>query len=154
MEDAHGRYLGRPRQQVVRERRCERLAVLIVRAFLIHRGADALRRAAERLAVDDHGIHQRPAILDDHVVEDLDASKLGIHRNRSSMRSIAEGAAVDLRLEADRGFEPAEIDIGRQPFRPQIPGLRDLAQRDRTLRPMIAPFSRCRPRIASDARRS
>ena len=70
------------RQQVVGEGRGERLAVRVVRALLVERGADALRDAAERLALDHHRIHQRAAVLDDDVIEDLDCADLGVDRDR------------------------------------------------------------------------
>ena len=76
-----------PRQQIVGEGRGERLAVRVERALLVERGADALRGAAQRLAVDDHRIHQRAAILDDDIVEDLDLADLGIDRHHGGVRT-------------------------------------------------------------------
>ena len=77
VEDADGRDLGRPGQQIVGEGRGERLAVCIERALLVERGADALRDAAQRLALDHHRVDQRAAILDDDIVEDLDLADAG-----------------------------------------------------------------------------
>ena len=76
--DADIRHLGRARQQIIGERRGERLAILIERHLLIERRADALRRAAIDLTVDDHRVDQHAAVLDDDVVEDLDRAELGI----------------------------------------------------------------------------
>ena len=79
--DAHRGHFGGAGQQVVGERRRQRLALRVERHLLVERGADALRRAAEHLAVDDHRVHQRAAVLDDHVVEDLDVAGLGVDRH-------------------------------------------------------------------------
>ena len=77
------RHLGRARQHVVGKRRSERLPLRVERHLLVERGADALRGAAEHLPVDDHRVHQRAAVLDDDVVEDLDRAGLGVDRDRA-----------------------------------------------------------------------
>ena len=121
VHDAHGRHLGRARQDVVRERRGERLALGVVGHLLVERGADALRGAAVDLAVHHHRIDERAAILDDHVVEYLDVAGLGVHRHGHGMAGIAERARVDLRLVARHGLEAGGIRVGRQELRLPVP---------------------------------
>ena len=155
--DPHGRDLGCTRQQVIRESRGERLAVAVIAALLVHRGPDALRHAAQGLAVDHHRIDQRSAVFGDDVVENLHVAELGVDRDHCGMRCIAERPGIHFRAKAHCRFEPAEVDIGRKPLRPQIPGFRHLAQRNRALRPdngTILVTRRRRGRTASDARRS
>ena len=69
------------------------------------------------------------------VVQDLDFADAGIDRDHNSVRRIAEGASVTLRLKSDRGLKTTAIDIRRQFLRAQIPGFGNLTQRDRFLRP-------------------
>ena len=71
-------HLGGAGQHVVGERGGERLAVRVERHFLVERGADALRAAADHLAVDDHRVEQHAAILDDHVVEDAQRRRVSV----------------------------------------------------------------------------
>ena len=78
----------------------QRLAVRVERHLLVERGADALRGAAANLAVDDHRIDQRAAVLDHDIVEDLDIAGRRIDRDDGGMRGVAEGAAVALRLDS------------------------------------------------------
>ena len=129
------RHLGRAGQQVVGERGGERLALRVEGHLLVERGADALRRAAEDLAVDDHRVDQHAAVLDDDVVEDLDLAGLGIDRDDGGVRGVAEGAGVALGLVAGGHFEAAGIDVGRQVLRAAVPGARDLGDGDAARRP-------------------
>ena len=131
--DPHGRDLGCSRQQVIREGRGERLAVAVIPALLVHRGPDALRHAAQSLAFNHHRIDQRSAVLGDDVVENLHVAELGIDRDHCGVRCIAERPAIHFWAKAHRRFEPAEVNIGRKPLRPQIPSFRHLAQRHRAL---------------------
>ena len=91
--EPHVGHLGRAGQQVVGEGRGQRLARVVVRHLLVERGADALRQAAQHLAVDDHRVHQLAAILDDQVVLEHDGAGLGVDprprrhgRHRSACR--------------------------------------------------------------------
>ncbi len=91
-----------PGQHVVGERGGERLSLRVVGHLFVERGSDALRRAAEHLAVDDHGVHQHAAVLDDDVVENLDFARFGIDCNDSRMRRVAERAGIALGLVSAR----------------------------------------------------
>jgi hypothetical protein len=126
--DAHRGHLGGARQQIVRERGGERLALRVERHFLVERGADALRRAAVNLAVDDHRVHERAAVLDDHVIEDLDLAGLGVDCDARRVARVAEGAGVDLGLVARGRFESRRIDVGREELRLAVPDVRDFGE--------------------------
>ena len=56
-------------------------------------------------------------------------TKIGFDGHDRGMGGIAERTGVAFGAKADGGLEPAEVDIGRQLLRAQIPGLGDLAQR-------------------------
>src|SRR5690606_19134194 len=55
-------YFGRARHDIVGQRGGQRLAELVVRRFLVKRGADALGDTADALALDDHGIDHDAAV--------------------------------------------------------------------------------------------
>ena len=130
VQDADVRHLGRAGQQVVGERGGERLALRVEAHLLVERGADALRRAAADLAVDDHRVDQHAAVLDHDVVEDLDLAGLGIDGDDGGVRRVAEGAGVALGLVAGGHLEAAGIDVGGQVLRAAIPGARHLGDGD------------------------
>ena len=100
VQDADLRHLGGAGQQVVGERGGQRLGLRVEAHLLVERRADALRRAAPDLAVDDHRVDQRAAVLDHDVVEDLELAGLGIDGDDGGMRRIAERAGVALGLVA------------------------------------------------------
>ena len=131
MMDAEFRHLRRPWQQVVHEGRGKRLAVGVVGAFLVERGADALRGSAGGLAVHHHRIDHAAAILGDHVIENFNGAEVRIDRHHRGVRSVAEGAGVDPRLVSERRFQPVDIDIRRKKLRPPVPGFRNLLEGDR-----------------------
>jgi hypothetical protein len=79
---------GTSSEPAVGERGAERLAGVAVGHLLVERGADALRHAADDLAVDDHRVEQQSAVLDHHVVEDVDRAGVGV--DRRGARRIAE----------------------------------------------------------------
>ena len=106
------------------------MAGSVERHFLVQRGADALRKAAINLAVDDHRIDQHATILDDHIVEDLDRAEIGVDRDGHRVGCIAESAAVAPRLVTARRFQPARIDIGRQVLRAAVPGMCNFGEPD------------------------
>ena len=63
-------------QHVIGERGRERLPLAVVGHLLVERRADALRGAAVDLAVDDHRVHERAAVFDDDIVEQLDLARV------------------------------------------------------------------------------
>ena len=68
-----------PRQRVIHQRAGQKLAgVAVVGAFFPQRLTDALRDAAVALAMDQHGVHGSPAIIDGSVPNDFDNSGVGI----------------------------------------------------------------------------
>src|SRR5712691_6105905 len=91
VEDADLGHLPAARQQIVGERRGQRLPLAVERHLLEQRRADALLGAALDLAIDDHRVHQHAGVLRHHVVENLDPAGLRIDGNERGMR----GAGVD-----------------------------------------------------------
>ena len=92
----------------------------------IHRAADALHRAADDLAFDQHRIDHHAAIMGDGVVLDVYASDFDIHLDNGGMRRIRPRHRR--RLEIERLLEPG-IDAGRPPAVPaRARRLRDLAE--------------------------
>src|SRR3546814_15496543 len=91
------RDLRRGRHQVVREGRCQRLPVLIVRNLLVKSGSDSLSNAADNLPLHDHRVAHGAAILDATVVEDLHGPVLRVPGYPSRFRAIAEPARFDAR---------------------------------------------------------
>ena len=130
MIETRRRHFGGPRQQIVRERRRQRLAGRIERHLLVQRGADALGQTAIDLAVHHHRIDENAAVLDDDVIEDLDLSEIRIDGNDRGMRGIAEGSGIALRLVARRDLQSAGVDVSGQILRPAIPGMGDFLQGD------------------------
>ena len=70
VDDLDRRHLGARREQVVHEARGDELAGLVVGEVLVERAADPLDDAAVDLALDDHRVDDRAAVLDHHVAED------------------------------------------------------------------------------------
>ena len=97
------------RQQVIGQCRGQRLALRVEAHLLVERRADALRRAAPDLAVDDHGIDQHAAVFDHDVVDNLDLARLRHHRDHRRMRRIAERAGVAFGLVAGGQLEAARV---------------------------------------------
>ena len=81
VEDADVGHLRASRQEIVGQRRCQRLALRVERHLFEQRRADALRGAAVHLAVDDHRIDQDAGVFDHDVVEDFDAAGFRIDRD-------------------------------------------------------------------------
>ncbi len=130
VRDADVRHLGGAWEEIVHQRRRERLALRAERHLLIEACADALRGAAADLAVDDHRVDQHAAVLDHDIVENLDASGLGIDRHHRGVGGVSESAAVALGAIAGGDLEAAGVDVGRKMLRLQIPGAPHLAQAD------------------------
>ena len=126
MLDPQRRHLRCARQRIVCQRRRARLPGGVERHLLIQRGADALGDAARHLAVHDHRVHQRAAVLAYGIIQDADLAGLRVHRHRAGVRGIAEGAAVAQRLVARGQLQSAGIGVVRQILRAQVPGPGDL----------------------------
>ena len=89
-------------QQIVGERRCERLALRVERHFLEQRGADALRGAAVDLAVDDHRVDQDAGVFHHDVVEDFDAAGFRIDRDHGGVGRAGVHAGEPARAHSRR----------------------------------------------------
>ena len=84
-------HLGRVGHQEVHERGVEQLAVLVVGHPLVERAADALRDAAVHLALDDHRVDQRPAVVHDAVAQDPDLGGLRVGLDDRGVHAVGEG---------------------------------------------------------------
>src|SRR5262249_60454841 len=102
MMDANGWNLGRPGQEIIGEGRGKRLSIRVEWALLVECGTNALGRSPECLAFDHHRIHEYAAILDDDVIENLDAAHLGVDGHDRGMRGIAERTRVAFGTKAHR----------------------------------------------------
>ena len=78
MLDPQRRRLGSAGQRIVGKRRGAGLAGVVKRHLLQKCRADALGDAADDLAIDDHRVHQHPAVLAHGVVQGADLAGLGI----------------------------------------------------------------------------
>ena len=129
--DPHVRHLGGAWHHVIGQCRGQGLAKRIVGHFFVKRGADALGDATDRLAFHHHRIDHDAAILDGHVVEDLDRTEVRVNRDHRRVRCVGKGARVDPGLVAHRGLEACGIDVCGKQLRAEIPGLGDLPDRHR-----------------------
>ena len=101
------RHLAGPRHRVVHHGAGEELAVVVVDRDLLQRLAHALDHAAVNLALDDHRVDVRAAVVHRDVAEDLDLAGLGVHLDRADVG--AEGideVARDRRRPWPRGPAP------------------------------------------------
>ena len=98
--------LHRGRDQEVHERRGERLPALVVDDALVERAADALRDAAADLALDDHRVHERAAVVVDDVPEEREVPGLDVDLDDRRVAPAREGRVgrrvVPVRLEPRR----------------------------------------------------
>ena len=100
-------HLGDVRHQEVHERRVEQLPVLVVGHPLVERAADALRDAAVDLALDDHRVDQRAAVVHDAVAQDRDLGGLRVGLD-------------DRRVHAGGERRPRSASSSRVPSRPGL----------------------------------
>ena len=84
------RHLRRVGHQEVHERGVEQLAVLVVGHPLVERAADALRDAAVHLALDDHRVDQRPAVVHDAVAQHVDLGGLRVGLDDRRVHAVGE----------------------------------------------------------------
>ena len=85
--------------------------------LLVERGADPLCHPAGDLAIDDHRVDHRAAVLDDAVVENFDHTRFGIDRNHRGMGRIAEDAGGDGGLLSGGGSSIGSVPGGRPSWR-------------------------------------
>ena len=118
-------------QQVVEERRGERVADVVVDELLVQHAADALHDAPGDLAFDDHRVDHDAAVLAHDVAQERDQAGVGVDLARADVRGIRERGADG--REAGRDLEPGRRAVGKL-ARPQVGELRDLGQRSRRAR--------------------
>ena len=122
-------YFGRARDHVVEEGGRQRLAVLVIGDFLVQRGAESLRDAADHLAFHDHRVHNGAAIMTNDVIEHFDMTCPGIERQRAGMRRVGERAGASSGL-INRACLQRRLLANRKPLGMQIGGLADIGERD------------------------
>ncbi len=125
MVDLDARDLGRGGQQVVHERAGEELRVVVVRGALEQDSTDALRDTAAHLALDDRGVDQRTAVLDDDVALDRHLTGLDVDLDDRAVGATRPSAFAA--VERTGRFER----LGR--------ACRDIRKRDRARRAPLAP---------------
>src|SRR5947208_15494290 len=96
MHDSDIRNFCCTRKHVVEHGRSERLPPGIEGHFLVKTGADALRRPAANLAVDNHRVDQGSAVLDHDIIQYLDDTGGGVHGYHRSVGGVCKGSAVAL----------------------------------------------------------
>ena len=94
MADLDIRPLRGHRHQVIRHRRIEELAVLVIAQLLVERRADALHHAAMHLAGEQDRVHRDAKIVDDGVADDRRGAGLRIDLNLADMGAVRIGALV------------------------------------------------------------
>ena len=122
------RDLGRGGQRVVDERAGDQLAVLVVDDLLVQRLADAVGHAAVHLAVDQHRVDGRAAVVDRHPALDLDLAGLHVHVDHARVRAEREHEVLRV---VERGLLEARLDVGRQLVRRDVRSAGDLGHRHR-----------------------
>ena len=86
-------HLGGVRHQEVHEASVEQLPVGVVLHPLVERAADALGHPAVDLALDDHRVDQRPAVVHDAVAQHLDLRGVGVGLHDHGVHAVGEGRA-------------------------------------------------------------
>src|SRR4029077_19237452 len=91
MVDLDLRNLRRVRHEELHEGSVAQLAVRVVREPLVERAPDPLRDAALDLALNDQRIDQPTAVVDDHVLEDLEPERLWVDPHIRGMAARRPG---------------------------------------------------------------
>ena len=85
-------------QQVVHKGGVEQLAVFVEDELLVEGIADALGDAALDLALEDHGVDDAAAVVDDDVALDLDLHGLGVDLDDHGVDARGGGAALGAKV--------------------------------------------------------
>src|SRR5438309_566684 len=112
MGDLDGWHLARRRHAVIQQRLREKLTLLVIGELFVQRSTDALRHAADDLAVDNQRIEQRARVRQDGVVEDANLERVAIDLDDGDVQTAGEGCAwcevvvrrLETRLYAWRSF--------------------------------------------------
>ena len=110
------------------------------RSIFIERIAEAVGEAADDLTFNQKRVHPRPAIRDDRIVENLDASNLRVDRHDRGMRRIGEDTWV-VCLVTGGGGQPGRIHLVRKILRVVIPRTTDFREFNCPARTVHAPVS-------------
>jgi len=120
MVDLDWRKVGRAREQVLGERRRLRLSGLVVHVQLEQREAHALSDAAPDLALDDHRVDHRAAILDDDDPLDRHAAGAAVNLDHCGNRPVGVSGArgVEECRRGQRGVAELGADVRGEVGRP------------------------------------
>ena len=87
---AQRRHILGARHGVIHERAGDELAAVVVDRALHQRLADALRQRALQLALDDHGIERRAAIVDRGIGDNRHVSGIGIDLDLGDVTAVGK----------------------------------------------------------------
>ncbi len=123
------RNFARGRRQIVRERRGQDIAGLVVDDFFQERVSDALGDTAVDLPVDDQRIDQPSGVFGHQKLFDDDAPGLDIHLDHGDVAGIGKGS----RRIIGRTLDDARRDLALEAMNLMIGGARQRLERDRTI---------------------
>ena len=129
-----GRFAG-ARQQVIGERRGQRLAGRVVGHVLEHCPADPLDHRADRLARNRDRVDDAAHVLDRDIVQDFDRAGFRIDRDLGRVGAVGIGVAVV--VETLLGLDPGIGDRGKRQRQPAWSG-QPVALQDTDLRRIAA----------------
>ena len=130
-------HFGRRDQQIIGEVGGQGLAVFVEHHPFIERVADAVRGAADQLAVDDHRVEDAAAIVRQDVAEDPHSAGLYIDLDLRHRRSVGVGRLVDDQVLG--GLHAGLDAAGQGVSRRAGDGVRHLAEADLHVRHALDP---------------
>ena len=110
------RRLHQGRVQIVAEQRVLQLAVLVIVEVLVEGAADAVHGAAPHVAGERHRVDHGAAVVDRHVVQEIDLAGLGIHLHHRDVTHVAHDRIEDAEVGAvlrRHGRDRMVVDVGR-----------------------------------------
>ena len=113
--DLEGRQLCRARDPILRERRGDRVADLVVAHVLEQRLRHALREASVLLTPNQDRVQDGTAVIDRHVTDGSGVPRLSVDLHDghvSAEREGRAGLAVDARRPKRPGVEPRREAVG------------------------------------------
>ena len=141
MLHAQGGHVRRGRAQVVHERACKEIAVLVVDDSLEQRGADAVGEAAPDLTLHDEWVQQSAGVVNADVVQHVHGARLVLDLDdgdihQESVRGRGGNPVVVVRRRevgrsVVRGLVQAGLEAFGQRIGVPVGDARQPAQRDR-----------------------
>ena len=131
MHDLDARHFGGQGQQIFAVIGGLRLAVLVIDHPLEQRIADAMDHAAPDLAIDQHRVDQRAAIMGNDIAQDLDRAGFDIHLDLAQIGAIGESGLA--RLVKGGGRQARRNACGQRLPEIAVQHQGQLAERDLTI---------------------